>query len=87
MEAAACGLPLVASRLSGIPELVLDGENGYLADPGDVQALAQAIERIALSPPLGQQLGNAARRRMETDFNLSITVAELQQLMAHGIAA
>jgi glycosyltransferase involved in cell wall biosynthesis len=85
MEAAACGLPLVASRLSGIPEIVRDGETGYLADPGDTEGLADAIDRVARSPALGRRLGDAARHRLEIDFNLPINVARLQQLMLPGV--
>jgi glycosyltransferase involved in cell wall biosynthesis len=81
MEAAACGLPLVASRLSGIPELVHDGETGYLAEPGDVEGLANAINKLARTPSLCRRLGDAARHRLEADFNLLTNVARLQRLM------
>jgi colanic acid/amylovoran biosynthesis glycosyltransferase len=85
MEAAACGLPLVASRLSGIPEIVRDGETGYLVDPGDAEGLANAMDRVARSPALGRRLGDAARHRLEIDFNLPINVARLQRLMLPGV--
>jgi len=84
MEAAACGLPLVASRLSGIPEIVLDGETGYLAEPGDAVGLADSIERVARSPALGRRLGDAARQHLELNFNLSLNMARLQRLMLPG---
>jgi glycosyltransferase involved in cell wall biosynthesis len=87
MEAGACGLALVASRLSGIPELVTDGETGYLADPGDVEGLADAMHRVAASPALGQQLGEAVRRHLEREFNLPTNVARLRELMLSGAAA
>lgn len=86
MEAAACSLALVASDLSGIPELVQDGETGYLAEPGDPRGLADAIERIAQSPALGQQLGETVRHRLELDFNLATNVARLQHMMLPGVA-
>ena len=87
MEAAACGLPLVASRLSGIPELVHDGETGYLADPGDTEGLANAIDRVASAPSLRRRMGDAARQRMEAEFCLPKNVARLQQLMLPDLAA
>jgi len=87
MEAAACGLPLVASRLSGIPELVRDGETGYLTEPGDVRELTDAIEQVARTPSQARRLGEAARRRLEVDFNLSVNVARLQRLMLPEVAA
>jgi glycosyltransferase involved in cell wall biosynthesis len=86
MEAAACGLPLVASRLSGIPELVRDGETGYLTDPGDIEGLADAIDRVARAPALGLRLGGEARHRQEVDFNLPINVAKLERLMLPEVA-
>jgi glycosyltransferase involved in cell wall biosynthesis len=85
MEAAACGLPLVASRLSGIPEIVRDGETGYLVDPGDAEGLANAIERVARTPALGRRLGDAARRHLEINFNLPINMARLRRLMLPGV--
>ena len=87
MEAAACGLPLVASRLSGIPELVRHGETGYLTDPGDAHGLAAAFDELARTPALGKRLGDAARQRLEIDFNLPINVARLQRLMLPEAAA
>ena len=71
MEAMSCGLPVVASRLSGIPELVEDGVNGFLVPPGDPEALADAIERLHADPGLRARLGAAARRRIEADFDLA----------------
>ncbi|MEH6588781.1 MAG: glycosyltransferase family 4 protein [Halioglobus sp.] len=87
MEAAACGLPLVASRLSGIPELVRDGETGYLTDPGDIEGLADAIDKVARTPSLGRRLGGEARHRQEVDFNLLVNVARLERLMLPEVAA
>src|SRR5205085_4247891 len=52
VEALACEVPVVASRLSGIPELVVDGETGLLVDAGDPDAFANAIERLAQDPAL-----------------------------------
>lgn len=87
MEAAACGLALVASRLSGIPELVRDGETGYLVEPGDIDGLADAIDRVARAPAVGQELGEAVRCHLEESFNLPLNVARLKHLMLPGVAA
>jgi glycosyltransferase involved in cell wall biosynthesis len=86
MEAAACGLALVASNLSGIPELVRDGETGLLAEPGDSTAIAAAIAQLAESPELGRSLGDAVRQHIELEFNLSTNVGRLKQLMLPGVA-
>jgi len=71
MEAAASGRPVVASRLSGIPEAIEDGVDGILVAPGDPVALAVALARLAEDPKLRQRLGAAARERMLRDFNLA----------------
>ncbi len=71
MEAAASGLPLVASRLSGIPELVQDGATGILVEPGDVSALAFALERLAKDSDIRLKLGRTARERALRDFDLA----------------
>jgi colanic acid/amylovoran biosynthesis glycosyltransferase len=71
MEAMSCGLPVVASRLSGIPELVDDEVEGLLVPPGDAAALADGIERLRDDPDLRARLGAAARRRIEKEFDLT----------------
>lgn len=80
MEAMASGLPVVASRLSGIPELVEDGINGYLVAPRDVNGLSQAIESVLLNPERGHQLGAAGRLKVEQEFDLHQNAACLAAL-------
>lgn len=62
LEAMACGKPVVASRCGGIPEFVIHGRNGWLVEPEDVDALADALERLWLDADLRSRLGGAARR-------------------------
>ncbi|HEX6198806.1 MAG TPA: glycosyltransferase, partial [Thermoanaerobaculia bacterium] len=81
MEAMAAGRPVVASRLSGIPELVADGETGLLVPPGDAGAVAAAVARLLEEPGLGARLGEAGRRRVAEEFRLAATVAELLALL------
>jgi glycosyltransferase involved in cell wall biosynthesis len=70
MEAMASGLPVVASRISGIPELVEDGTTGFLAPPRDSVAIAAALEKLARDPALRQSMGRAGRDRVVREFNL-----------------
>jgi glycosyltransferase involved in cell wall biosynthesis len=70
VEAMASGVPVVATRISGIPELITDGVDGLLVDERDPAALGRAIERLWRDDELAAQLGRAARHRVERDFDL-----------------
>jgi glycosyltransferase involved in cell wall biosynthesis len=84
LEAMAMGLPVVASGVSGIPELVRDGHNGLLVEPDDASALAAAITRLLRQPGWCTQLGCRARstvtERFDNDFNLQLLCGLLQRL-------
>ena len=71
LEAAACGVPIVATRAGGIPEIVRDGENGVLVEPGDRTALARAISSLLADPDRARRLGRSGRRIVEADFSLA----------------
>jgi glycosyltransferase involved in cell wall biosynthesis len=77
MEAMASGVPVVASGISGIPELVEDGTSGLLVPPKDPPALAAAIERIADDPRLALTLSAGGRARVEAEFDLERNAARL----------
>ena len=70
MEAMSCGLPVVASRISGVPELVEHERSGLLAPPGDARALAEALTRLHRSPRLRARLGRRARATVRARFDL-----------------
>jgi colanic acid/amylovoran biosynthesis glycosyltransferase len=80
MEGMAMGLPVVSSRLSGIPELVLDGETGYLVEPRDTEGIADAIEKLYRDPELRSRFGNAGRQRIIDEFELHKNVEKLIDL-------
>ena len=63
LEAMWVGLPIVASRTGGIPDIIDEGVNGVLVSPGDPEALAGAIDRLLAEPDLARRLGAAARKR------------------------
>jgi glycosyltransferase involved in cell wall biosynthesis len=69
MEALACEVPVVASRLSGIPELVIDGVTGVLVAPGDAHELAGAIERLVTDDAQRRRLGAAGRQHVLEEFD------------------
>ncbi len=67
-EASATAIPVVATRVGGIPEIVVDGETGLLVPPQDPAALAAAIRRMAGDRALRRKLGRAGRKRVESLF-------------------
>ena len=69
LEAMAQGLPVVASRVSAIPEVVLAGETGLLAPPRDVPALREALLTLLRDPPLARHMGLMGMERLETHFS------------------
>jgi glycosyltransferase involved in cell wall biosynthesis len=85
MEAAASGLPVVASDLSGIPEAITDGEHGYLIPPGDSVGLADALERLAADRELCLRMGRAGRERMLREFDLYENARILAQRFISGV--
>jgi glycosyltransferase involved in cell wall biosynthesis len=80
LEAAAMGVPVVATLHSGIPEAVRDGENGYLVPERDVGALAERLAHLLANDGLRQAMGQAARRIVEERFNLRRQTAALEDL-------
>ena len=69
IEAAACGLPAVATRIYGLTDAVVDGATGFLVPPRDAAALAQRMRELAGDAALRQRLGTAARERALRDFS------------------
>jgi colanic acid/amylovoran biosynthesis glycosyltransferase len=69
-EAQACGLPVIASKIGGIPENLRDGESGLLVPPGDAAALARAIEDLAEGPQVWGRMGRLGRAFVEKHFDL-----------------
>jgi glycosyltransferase involved in cell wall biosynthesis len=70
MEALAAGVPTVATRLSGIPELVRDGRTGYVVPPGDAESLAAAIARALAEPERAHALAQAGRMLVQEEFEI-----------------
>jgi colanic acid/amylovoran biosynthesis glycosyltransferase len=77
MEAGACGVPVVATRVGGIPELIEDGVTGILTTPGDATAFADALGRLVAEPRLRKSMGQAARRRIVARFSHTAQVDRL----------
>lgn len=80
MEAMACGIPVVGFRVGGIPEMVSDGETGFLVAPEDVQGLADAIVKLGGEASLRAQMSALARKRAVEKFDLQIQARQYAAL-------
>jgi glycosyltransferase involved in cell wall biosynthesis len=82
VEAMAAGLPVVASHIPGVEELVEDGISGYLVPPNQVDSLTAAIGKLAAAPEERKRFGQAGRRRVVRDFDNGKNVRALASLLA-----
>ena len=64
------GLPVVSTDWRGLPDIMLDGETGFLVPPKDAQSIAERLEIIILDPDLRRTMGAAGRRRYEENFTV-----------------
>ena len=87
MEAMASGLPVVASDLSGIPELVESEHTGLLVPPGNPLALTNALERLGRDPELRNRMGRAGRDKVLREFDLRTNTLELLGHFSRQVAA
>jgi colanic acid/amylovoran biosynthesis glycosyltransferase len=86
MEAMAAGLPVVTTRITGVPELVDDGVCGLLVTPSRVDELADAIGRLARSPELRQRLGHAGREAVRSRHDVRASGRDMLALFQHHLA-
>jgi glycosyltransferase involved in cell wall biosynthesis len=77
LEAMATAKPCVATRVGGVPEVVMDGETGLLVPPGDSVALQRAMSTVLDDRLLSRRLGQAGRQRVESKFALDIVTKEM----------
>jgi len=78
IEASATGCAIAASRIGGIPDIVLDNITGLLFEPGSEEGLADAVCRLLGEPDLRLRLGAAARDRAQNEFSAAAWVAQLR---------
>ncbi len=87
IEAQAAGCAVIGTRVGGIPDLIRDGDNGLLIEPGSAEALATAIDRLYKNPDYRRQLGDAAARGVDDRFSeetmVRETIAVYQRLLRH----
>jgi glycosyltransferase involved in cell wall biosynthesis len=86
IEAMALRVPVIATTVGGPPEIVTDGEQGYLLPPEQPAAWAQAIKRITASPQLAQAMGRAGRERVEDAFSAERHAASVLEVYERALA-
>ena len=80
LEAMAGGLPVVGSRVGGIPEMVVDGQTGFLVPPRDANALAAALGRLIQDPATRARFGKAGRDRAASVFSVPVHALRMQEI-------
>ena len=80
LEAMAAGIPVIASRVGGNPEIVRDGIDGLLFESGNERALSELLRGLVDSPPLRTQLGLAGRKRVVEKFSLEAMISQYDSL-------
>jgi glycosyltransferase involved in cell wall biosynthesis len=88
LEAAAAGLPVVATRVGGVPEIVIDGATGVLVNPPPrAEAFAAALEPLVADPRRRAELGDAARRRFVEEFGADRWAQRLRDVYDDAVTA
>jgi glycosyltransferase involved in cell wall biosynthesis len=84
-EAGASGLPVVSTRLAAIPEIVQDGETGFLLPAGNAQALIATLKRLASNPDLRLQMGERARAVVRQHFDAERNTSRLLEVLKYVV--
>ncbi len=85
LEAGASGLPVVSTLHGGIPDVVLEGETGFLVAEHDVDNMAERMMRLVREPELADRMGLAARRRIEANFTMEQSLSRLWDVISGSI--
>jgi N-acetyl-alpha-D-glucosaminyl L-malate synthase BshA len=86
LEAMACGAIPVATRVGGVPEVITDGVDGFLAEVGDVQTMAQRILRLLREPKLRKEMAESARFTAETRFCSTLIIPQYEEYYRRVLA-
>ena len=81
LEASATGLPIISTRHAGIKDAVIHGETGFLVEEGDWESMADYMIQLAQDPKLSGQMGRAARKHIEENYEMSKRVQTLREIL------
>ena len=79
MEASASGLPVVATEVGEVPQIVLNGKTGILIKPKEVDGLVHAFKKLMKNPPLAKEMGRLGRKRMEEEYSWDIICKKIEK--------
>ena len=87
IESLAAGRPVVATRVGGVPDVIDDGEDGFLVDPGSTEQLADRLEELARDPELRERMGKRGRARVPARYAVARLVDDMDRLYKSLLAA
>src|SRR5438132_3366189 len=87
LEAGATGLPVVSTRHAGIPDVVIEGETGFLVDEGDVHGMAEYMLRMIKEPELAGRMGAVAQKHIQENFSRARSLNRLWSIIESCIEA
>ena len=80
LEAMACGTPCIGSKVGGIPDIIRDGENGFLVNPADPEQLAEKISLLLQAKDLREEIGGKGRKFVEENYSWNVKAGELMEI-------
>jgi glycosyltransferase involved in cell wall biosynthesis len=87
IESLASGCPVVATRVGGVPDVVRDGEDGFLVEPGAIDEIADRLELLANDPDLRRRMGTAGRTRVVPRYDVERLIDDVDRLYQRLLAA